>query len=163
VCSGRVLPVMFCAVFAAVSSASISKASIGAGMPPSSPLAWARVTSCSSRASQSRRAWHQAGWKQATGYEPDGIGYLGLGTLTGCTPEQMRAVPVLDTVPMAEYLGQSAARLIAQIEALGESVADGPRIGGLTPYQMIGATLQGAFAHVGEIDTLIALRSRIIG
>jgi hypothetical protein len=39
--------------------------------------------------------WHTAGYRRTTGYEPDGIGYLGLGTLTGYTPEEMRDIPAL--------------------------------------------------------------------
>ncbi len=35
--------------------------------------------------------WHTQGWLEETGYEPDGLGFLGMGALTGYTPEQMRA------------------------------------------------------------------------
>lgn len=105
-------------------------------------------------------AWHQEGWKDSTGYEPDGVGFLGLGTLTGYTPAEMRAVPHLGAPALGEYLAQCTQRLVAQIDALGDGVLDGPRIGGLTPYQTIGATLQGSFGHVGEIDALVALRAR---
>ncbi|HEY9524434.1 MAG TPA: DinB family protein [Thermopolyspora sp.] len=45
--------------------------------------------------------WHRSGWREATGYEPHGIGYLGLGTLTGYTPEEMRAVPPWTPPPSA--------------------------------------------------------------
>lgn len=105
--------------------------------------------------------WHTGGWRAATGYEPDGLGYAGLGTLTGYTPEQMRAVPVLDADDLSEYLSQSAARLLEQITALSDSVVNTPVGHGLSPYQTIGCTLQGSFGHIGEIDTLVALRARL--
>lgn len=81
--------------------------------------------------------WHAEGWQEATGYDPSGLGFLGLGTLTGYTPEQMRAVPVMDTGALSSYLSQSACRLVAQIASLGSSRLQvaGPQ--GLSPYQLI--------------------------
>jgi hypothetical protein len=107
-------------------------------------------------------AWHEAGWRDVTGYEPDGIGYLGLGTLTGYTSEEMRAVPNLDAESLITYVGQAGDRLNGQIDVF-DDVTSGPRIGGRTPYQIIGPTLQGSFGHVGEIDALVALRDRLGG
>jgi hypothetical protein len=104
--------------------------------------------------------WHREGWKDRTGYEPDGIGFLGVGALTGYTPEEMRAVPALSAVDLAAYLGQSIAALVDRIGELGEAVLEpGPL--GYSPYQLISGTLQGSFGHVGEIDALVALRARL--
>ena len=108
----------------------------------------------------SQDGWHSQGWREVTGYEPDGLGFAGLGTLTGYTPEQMRAVPAMDANGLASYLSESVARLIEQITILGEKVLK-PLGRGLSPYQTIGSTLQGSFGHVGEIDTLVALRARL--
>jgi len=104
--------------------------------------------------------WHTEGWRDMTGYEPDGIGYLGLGTLTGYTPQEMWAVPALPADALGTYLSQSTARLIEQIELLDGRLRQAPGHK-LSPYQTIAATLQGSFGHVGEIDTLVALRARL--
>jgi hypothetical protein len=104
--------------------------------------------------------WHTGGFSLATGYEPDGIGYLGLGTLTGYSPEEMRAVPAMPADLVGEYLHQSATLLINTIGDLRARLHTG-RGDEPTPYQSIGATLQGSFGHIGEIDTLVALRARL--
>jgi hypothetical protein len=105
--------------------------------------------------------WHAEGWREVTGYEPDGLGYLGLGTLTGYTPEQMRAVPHMDSVALSTYLSQAVAQLIEQIDQLGARLPQVAGPTGLSPYQIISGTLQGSFGHIGEIDTLVALRMRL--
>jgi hypothetical protein len=97
-----------------------------------------------------------------TGYEPDGIGYLGLGTLTGYTPAQMRAVPVMDAAGLTDYLTQAAGGLTERIAELGDSILTGVGRQRLSPYQIISGLLQGSFGHVGEIDTLVALRARLL-
>lgn len=107
--------------------------------------------------------WHTRGWRDTTGYEPDGIGYQGLGTLTGYTPDQMRAVPMLDASSLSTYLSQSTAALIDQITDLSSGVLTASGPAQPAPFQAIGATLQGSFGHVGEIDSLVALRARLAG
>lgn len=106
--------------------------------------------------------WHTRGWRELTGYEPDGIGYLGLGTLTGYTPAQMRAVPVMDAAGLTDYLTQAAGGLTERIAELGDSILTGVGRQRLSPYQIISGLLQGSFGHVGEIDTLVALRARLL-
>lgn len=105
--------------------------------------------------------WHADGWHARTGYDPDGVGFLGLGALTGFTPEEMRAVPVMSAAQLATYLGQAVDALVAVLHALGGAVNE-PRaeLGG-SAYQLVGSTLQGAFGHVGEIDALVSLRARL--
>ena len=110
--------------------------------------------------SASNELWHTEGWAEATGYEPGGKGYLGLGALTGYTPDEMRAVPAMDRSALRAYLGQSTRALITQIRWLDGRLLE-PAALGLTPYQSISGTLQGCFGHVGEIDTLLSLRARI--
>jgi DinB family protein len=104
--------------------------------------------------------WHTEGWRDTTGYEPDGIGFLGLGTLTGYTPAEMRAVPVLAGRDLRKYLSQSVERLVGQITELGASLVGGEQPQH-SPYNSISSTLQGSFGHVGEIDALVSLRSRL--
>ncbi|GAA4572763.1 hypothetical protein GCM10023176_36370 [Micromonospora coerulea] len=104
--------------------------------------------------------WHTEGWRDLTGYEPDGIGYLGLGTLTGYTPQEMRMVPALPGDALSTYLSQSTTRLIQRIGLLDDELRRAPDHE-LTPYQIIGSTLQGSFGHIGEIDALVALRDRL--
>ena len=80
----------------------------------------------------------------------------------------MRAVPALEAEELRRYLTRASDQLVAQIEQLRDDVhhVDANRLQAsgrrpLTPYQTIGSTLQGSFGHVGEIDTLVALRERI--
>lgn len=104
--------------------------------------------------------WQAGGFRAATGYDPDGIGFLGLGALTGYTPAEMRAVPAMPADLLGEYLAASTDRLVATLGELAPRLHAGS--GGMpTPYQSIGGTLQGSFGHVGEIDTLVALRARL--
>lgn len=105
--------------------------------------------------------WHGEGWRDRTGYEPDGIGYLGLGSLTGYTPEEMRAVPVLSGEELRAYLEQALDALVDVLRPMGDEVNE-PRPGlGGSAYQLVGSTLQGVFGHVGEIDALVSLRARL--
>lgn len=106
--------------------------------------------------------WHAQRWREVTGYEPDGLGFLGLGTLTGYTPEQMRAVPVMDAQDLSRYLTQATDRLAEQIQHIGDAVLTRTGQQQLSPYQSISSLLQGSFGHVGEIDTLVALRARLL-
>jgi hypothetical protein len=101
--------------------------------------------------------WHSGGWSHRTGYDPSGLGFLGLGTLTGYTTAEMRAVPVLAADDLRRYLEQCARVLIGAIEELGSSLTRPIDGLGLSPYQMISGTVQGSFGHLGEIDTLAML------
>lgn len=128
-----------------------------------------RATRAFTGSSPSDDIWHTAGWRDRTGYEPDGLGWLGLGLLTGYSPEEMRAVPRLNVEELGMYLAQSSQRLVEQIKCLRNDIhhieANRLPVPGrrpLTPYQTIGSTLQGSFGHVGEIDTLVALRERLL-
>jgi hypothetical protein len=103
--------------------------------------------------------WHTLGWRQRTGYDPSGVGFLGLGTLTGYTPSEMRAVPEMSAEDLQTYASQAADQLATRIAELGEVLfrtIDGLD---LSPYQMISGTLQGSFGHLGEIDALAMLHA----
>ena len=106
--------------------------------------------------------WARDGWTELTGYDPSGIGYLGLGTLTGYTPEEMRAVPRLTTTELSAYLRATVTALEGVLGDIEQ--ADLLRDNGLgSPFQILGGTLQGSFGHLGEVDCLVALRSRLHG
>ncbi len=106
------------------------------------------------------QAWIRAGWIQRTGYDPRGIGFLGLGTLTGYSAEQMRAVPGLGREGLKEYLQATVADLAAVLASF--DVADLNRPAGFgSPFQLVGSTLQGSFGHLGEIDSMVSLYDRL--
>jgi hypothetical protein len=108
------------------------------------------------------QVWERDGWAERTGYDPAGIGYLGLGTLTGYTPTEMRAVPRLTTSELADYLSSTALALEDALTGLARGDLLGDQGFG-SPFQVLGGTLQGSFGHLGEVDFLVALRSRLQG
>lgn len=105
--------------------------------------------------------WHSRGWAERTGYEPRGVGFLGLGTLTGYSPEEMRAVPKLDADDLHAYLAQAVDALVDELRSTGDAVTEPRPALGASPFSLVGSTLQGSFGHVGEIDALVALRDRL--
>lgn len=107
--------------------------------------------------------WHRDGWADRTGYDPTGVGYLGLGTLTGYSPAEMRAVPRLSCDSLRDYVEASASTLRDLLLGQSDGWLHAPQSTiGMSPYQVIGGTVQGSFGHLGEIDCLVALRGRII-
>src|SRR5260221_11844804 len=50
--------------------------------------------------------WFKRGWAQKTGYDPRGMGYLGLGALTGYTWAGVRAVPFVEEMDLIRELVQ---------------------------------------------------------
>lgn len=119
-------------------------------------LATRAFTGCS----EEHELWRTEGWRDITGYNPAGVGYLGLGTLTGYTPQEMRAVPLMSAKSLETYLGQSAEQMVARIRRLSGQIHES-REALPSPYQIISSTLQGSFGHLGEIDALVALRARL--
>jgi hypothetical protein len=107
--------------------------------------------------------WHTMGWARTEQYDPTGVGYLGLGTLTGYTPAEMRGVPVMSSVDLGRYLSQATGALVERIASLGPALTTEIDGIGLSPYQIISGTLQGSFGHLGEIDTLVTLRALTAG
>ena len=101
----------------------------------------------------SSERWITDGWADRTGYDPRGIGADGLGTLTGYTFEEVLAIPRLDATELLAYLDSVVAPLAAALRAAG----DGDRERTLRRATSI---LQGCFAHVGEIDALLAIHDR---
>ena len=121
-------------------------------------LAATRVVTAPTPAEQ---LWTRDGWQDRTGYDPQGIGYLGLGTLTGYTAEEMRAVPRLGAEATRDYFRATVDGLATVLWDLGPAGLN--RDSGFgSPFQIVGSTLQGSFGHLGEIDCLVALRARLV-
>jgi hypothetical protein len=107
--------------------------------------------------------WHTAGWAARTGYDPSGIGYGGLGVLTGYTWTEVTRVPTLSAAELLDYLDQVTDRLLRALDGMPTEVlhAPAPGSGGTrSRYSRLSAVLQGSFGHVGEIEALTAMRAR---
>jgi len=107
--------------------------------------------------------WLRDGWMTRTGYDPRGIGYGGLGLITGYTAGEMRAVPRLSAAELGEYHSAAMRSLAAAIaredpRALATTIAfvdEHP-----TRFELVFSTLLGATRHLGEIDALLSLFAR---
>src|SRR5215210_2399728 len=55
--------------------------------------------------------WHADGWAARTGYDPTGIGYKGLGVVTGYSAGDVDAIPNLPAADLLAYLDQTIANL----------------------------------------------------
>ncbi|MFL5801023.1 MAG: hypothetical protein ACJ8CR_04700 [Roseiflexaceae bacterium] len=64
--------------------------------------------------------WHTRGWAARGGYDPHGVGYEGLGVLTGYTLAEVAAIPRLSAGDLLEYLDQVCAALRERLLALPE-------------------------------------------
>jgi hypothetical protein len=105
--------------------------------------------------------WHTAGWAARTGYDPTGIGYQGLGVLTGYTWDEVARVPALSAAELLDYLGQVSDRLLQALDGMPTEVLHAPAPGGSrSHYSRLSAVLQGSFGHVGEIEALKTMRAR---
>lgn len=109
--------------------------------------------------------WFTQGWAERTGYDPRGIGSLGLGAITGYTLEQVKAVPKLTAEELWTYSEQAIRNLRPRIVALSAGDFERPAVAlgekePRTIYYWIRAIMQGCFAHIGEIQALKALYER---
>jgi DinB family protein len=107
--------------------------------------------------------WFTRGWYEQTRYDPRGIGVGGLGALTGYTWAEVEAVPILSATELMQYLDMSMQAMLAFLHALPEGglFQIAPGLGGnRTYYDWIKEIGTGSFRHVGEIQTLKALRQR---
>jgi hypothetical protein len=114
---------------------------------------------------QEEEQWFTRGWAEKTAYDPRGIGYAGLGALTGYTQAEVALVPKLPAGDLLAYLDQVCEALRRQMLAISEDALHQlvPGLGGKrTPYQWLKPILQGATGHLGEIECLNAMRARQI-
>jgi hypothetical protein len=115
--------------------------------------------------------WHMEGWAARTRYDPRGLGWGGLGNLTGYTREEVEAVPILSLGNTLAYLDQVSEALGAYIEEMPADLlqtkpagwpVDAP--GNYAPetvYQALRDFLVDCFEHLGEIRALRAMWERI--
>jgi hypothetical protein len=105
--------------------------------------------------------WIANGWAVRTGYDPRGVGHLGLGAITGYTPAEVDAIPRLSADDLMAYLDQVCHALTAAAMSLGElDRACGAPWETFTRYDMLKIVLSGCFGHVGEIQTWKAMYRR---
>jgi len=102
----------------------------------------------------STELWFTDGWAQRTGYDPRGIGDDGLGVLTGYTFEEVLRIPRLTATDLVRYLDSVISPLAQRLRALPDDEAAAKAVRRAT------GILQGCFAHIGEIDALLAIRER---
>jgi hypothetical protein len=102
----------------------------------------------------STELWFTAGWAQRTGYDPRGIGDDGLGVLSGYTFEEVLRIPRLTATDLVRYLDSVVGPLAQRLRALPDDEAAARAVRRAT------GILQGCFAHLGEIDALLAIRER---
>jgi hypothetical protein len=134
---------------------------------------------------QDQQHWFVNGWAERMGYDPRGLGIYGYGVLTGYTIEEVNEVPAFSAEQLLTYLSEVCAGLRDQILPLAsdqlndlapstvhtepdgtsfqrsQSVADEDEEGPLTRLEAITGILTGSFRHTGEIDALLAIRSRL--
>ncbi len=106
--------------------------------------------------------WHTQGWAARTGYDPRGIGFKGLGAITGYTQEEVAAIPEMSAEELLTYLDQGCSVLRRYLLAMPGSALEEPAPGQpkLAIYQLLKSILLGAVEHVGEIEALKAVQVR---
>lgn len=107
--------------------------------------------------------WFTRSWAEKTGYDPRGLGFMGLGAITGYTWAEAAAVPILQVADLLTYLDQVCEALRQCLLSLPEGALYQPAPGlpdGRTLYQRSRAILTGSFGHVGEIEALKAMQKR---
>jgi DinB family protein len=109
--------------------------------------------------------WFTRGWAQRTGYDPRGVGYRGLGVLTGYTQPEVAAIPALPAEELLSYLDQVTGALRQHLLGMGPGALyqPAPGLGGKrSAYEWLTTLLMGCFGHVGEIEALKAMRARAL-
>jgi hypothetical protein len=114
----------------------------------------------------SEEFWLTRGWAERTGYNPQGIGFLGLGAVTGYTLQEVAAIPRLSAEELLTYLDQCCEAIQAYLLALPsfESLREiVPEWSSQTPWtkaQVLKDVFMGVVGHTGEIDALKAMMKR---
>jgi hypothetical protein len=108
--------------------------------------------------------WIGDGWLERTGYDPRGLGYGGYGLITGYSVAQMQAVPHLSAAELGTY---HAAATDSMLSALARddiaSLSQPLRIADDedSRFEQVLGLILGANRHLGEIDALLSLFSRL--
>jgi hypothetical protein len=110
--------------------------------------------------------WLTQGWAERTGYDPRGIGYRGLGALTGYTQQEVAAIPTLSAEDVLAYLDQASGALRAYLlalpsfEALHEPLPAWSEKVPVNKEQLLKTVFMGCTGHLGEIKALKAMIKR---
>jgi hypothetical protein len=107
--------------------------------------------------------WIAQGWAARTGYNPQGIGYLGLGVVTGYTQAEVAAVPLLPAPELLSYLDQVCGALSRYLRALPSLAALDEPISERWPtprLRVLREVLMGSCGHLGEVEALKAMMQR---
>ena len=110
--------------------------------------------------------WLTQGWAERTGYDPQGIGYRGLGALTGYTQQEVAAIPHLSAEDSLAYLDQSSEALRAYLlalpsfEPLEQPVPGWGRETPVLKRNLLKVVFMGVTGHLGEIKALRAMMKR---
>lgn len=106
--------------------------------------------------------WHTQGWMTRTGYDPRGIGFGGLGAITGYTQKEVSVLPEMSAEELLAYLDQGCNVLHQHLLTMPEGSLEKPALGQTkrTIYQLVQGILMGSIEHIGEIEALKALQVR---
>jgi hypothetical protein len=111
--------------------------------------------------------WYAEGWAAATGYDPDGKGWGGLGNLAGYTPQEVSEVPLLSAQELQRYLQAACEALCDCIERLPADALDLPASGWpgqpQSAYFCIRNFVMDGLGHLGEIKAIRAMWERRFG
>jgi len=110
--------------------------------------------------------WLTQGWAERTSYDPRGIGYRGLGALTGYTQQEVATIPHLSAADSLAYLDQSGEALRAYLlalpsfEALQQPIPGWGRETPVRQQDLLKVVFMGCAGHLGEIKALKAMMKR---
>jgi DinB family protein len=111
----------------------------------------------------SQEQWYIGGWKDKTGYDPNGKGYRGFGAITGFTWKEVQDIPLLSANDLLTYLSHVCNALKEHLQTLESEVLHRPTPGlngERTAYGWLRPVIQGCLGHIGEIQTLKTLQTR---
>lgn len=107
--------------------------------------------------------WFTSGLSEKYRYDPIGIGFNGFGAITGYTAEEMQAIPAMSKDDVVAYFDGTVAAFQQAVLALTDEglqqAAPGSHQGRLA-YLWIKGILLGELGHAGEVEALVAMRSR---
>ena len=107
--------------------------------------------------------WHVRGWRERAGYDPRGIGFEGLGAITGYSLQEAAAVPKMSGEDLQAYLDQAYAVVEKRLGEMPVGALYEPTAGmggKRTVYEWLKVLIRGFFGHIGEIQALKAMRMR---
>lgn len=107
--------------------------------------------------------WNVNGWRLKTEYDPHGIGFAGLGNLTGFNLAEVNAIPSISTKELLLYFDECWQALLNFLIALPETELMNQVIfeGVSFPaYEFFRGFLMDAYEHLGEIKAIKAMYER---